>query len=64
MKKPLKTVSDIDFLMKEWDFVKNSEEGIDPYKLGAQSNKYAYWICEKGHKWRAKISNRYIIYLF
>ena len=45
--------------MQEWDFDTNSTLGILPEKLGSQSNTYAYWKCKYGHKWKAKISNRY-----
>lgn len=43
-------------LMKEWDFDKNT---INPKNLAPCSGKYAWWKCEKGHSWSAKISNRY-----
>ena len=37
------TVSQVDFLMEEWDFERNNSEGIDPNILSAQSSKKAYW---------------------
>ena len=59
MKKPKETVSQVKRLMDEWDFESNSIIGIFPDKLGSQSNTYAFWKCKYGHKWRAKINNRY-----
>ena len=59
MKTPKETVADVDWLMAEWDYEINSSLGIFPDKLGSQSNTYAFWKCKYGHKWKAKISNRY-----
>lgn len=59
MRKIKESVSQVGRLMKEWDFEKNNELGIDPTKLGSQSNTYAYWKCRFGHSWKAKINNRY-----
>lgn len=59
MKKPLKTISEVPSIMKEWDLDKNNAEGLNPEVLGAQSNRYAYWKCKYGHSWKAKINNRY-----
>ena len=59
MKNPKERVSDVPYLMAEWDFELNSEKHIFPQLLGAQSNKYAYWKCDYGHRWKAKINNRY-----
>ena len=43
-------------LKKEWDYVKNKH--LDPAQLKANSSKEAYWICDKGHSWAAKILYR------
>ena len=59
MKKPKETVSMVKRLMDEWNFEANEDAGIFPDKLGSQSNTYAFWKCKYGHKWRAKINNRY-----
>ena len=59
MKTQKETVSQIKKLMDEWDFESNSSIGIFPDKVGSQSNTYAFWKCKYGHKWRAKINNRY-----
>ena len=53
------TVADVPWLMSEWDYDTNSALGIVPEKLGSQSNTYAHWVCKYGHKWKAKINNRY-----
>ncbi len=42
-------------LAKQWDYEKNS---TGPEMVQSNSNQYAWWICEKGHSWRALISNR------
>ena len=59
MKKPKETVSRVKRLMDEWDFDANNAAGIFPDQLGSQSNVYAFWKCKYGHKWKAKINNRY-----
>jgi len=59
MRELKETVSQVRRLMNEWDIEKNKEAGLDPEKLGSQSNKYAFWKCKCGYKWSAKISNRY-----
>lgn len=43
-------------LKAEWDYDNN--DGLDPQKLTAHSNKRANWICSKGHRWNAVISSR------
>lgn len=42
-------------LMKEWDYGRNT---IDPTMTAEKSGKEAWWICPKGHSWRAIINNR------
>ena len=49
----LKTINPL--LIKEWDYNKNS---FLPSQVTAHSSKDAWWICPKGHSYRAKISNR------
>lgn len=52
-------VSEVDALVKEWNYHKNNEIGLDPNKLVIGSNKYAYWKCMIcGHKWKAQIAKR------
>lgn len=45
-------------LMAEWDWDKNNALGFDPSKITPGSEKKAWWKCEKGHEWQAKIYNR------
>lgn len=42
-------------LVKEWDCSTNAKgpEAYQPY-----SNAYVGWLCEAGHRWKAKINNR------
>jgi DNA-directed RNA polymerase subunit RPC12/RpoP len=42
-------------IAKQWDFSKNRKK---PDEFTAYSNKYAWWVCEKGHSWKALINNR------
>lgn len=46
-------------LLEEWDWEKNNEIGLDPYKLTVGSNKKANWVCSKGHTWDAMIYSRH-----
>ena len=40
---------------EQWDFTKNHQ---NPDEVFAHSNKYAWWLCKKGHSWEALINNR------
>lgn len=42
-------------LLKEWDFEKNK---YSPYEVLPKSSKKAWWICNKGHSYKAAIYNR------
>ena len=53
-----KYVIDNEELMKEWDWVENDKLSLDPQKLTYSSNKKAFWICKKGHKWYSNIRDR------
>lgn len=44
-------------LAAEWDYEKNGD--LLPCNVLPQSNQSAHWICSKGHKWQAKINDRY-----
>ena len=59
MRKLKETVADVEWLVSEWDYDTNSALGIFPDKIGSQSNTYAFWKCKFGHKWKARIGNRY-----
>ena len=39
-------------LLEQWDWEKNEDS---PWELSCANNGFAYWICEKGHSWKAKI---------
>lgn len=45
-------------IMKQWDWVKNGAEGIDPTKLAPSGMTKAYWKCDRGHTWNASVNNR------
>ena len=42
-------------LLSEWDYDKNDKA---PQEVVRGSDYYAWWKCENGHTWRAKITNR------
>ena len=46
------------FLLSQWDFYKNDELGLNPNVLTVNSNKKAYFICEKGHSYYTSINNK------
>ena len=43
-------------LLIEWDYEKNL--GISPTEISSQSHKNAFWICENGHSYSARVQNR------
>jgi len=58
MAKEKQYVSDNARLMKEWDWEKNNALSFYPNLITVGSDKKVWWICEKGHSFRASISNR------
>lgn len=51
-------VSEVPFLMDQWDFEKNLE--FDPNTITAGSNKRPFWKCKKcGYSWQASAKSRY-----
>ena len=42
--------------LKEWNYKKNND--ISPSELTIGSGKKVWWICDKGHEWKATISDR------
>lgn len=42
-------------LKDEWDFEKNAEDGINPEEYSYGSKQMAWWKCDKGHSWKARI---------
>ena len=57
-KKEKQHVSENAQLMAEWDWEKNSEDGIDPQKATIGTPRKAWWICKYKHNWQAAISSR------
>lgn len=52
------TVSDVSFLLSQWDYEKNVDLVIN--KLSASSHKPANWHCKKcGYEWECSIKSRY-----
>ncbi len=46
-------------LMEDWDYEKNSTEGLFPTKISIGSGKKAYWKCSVcGYEWMASIASR------
>ena len=45
-------------LMAEWNYKKNNDLGLLPDQIGENSPIKAWWKCEFGHEWEARISNR------
>jgi len=43
-------------LAKEWHPTRNGK--ITPLDVTPNANKKAWWICKKGHEWKANINNR------
>ena len=43
-------------LAAEWDSEKNGD--LRPRNVAANTRTKAWWLCEKGHSWKADISNR------
>ncbi|MBQ9975615.1 MAG: zinc-ribbon domain-containing protein [Clostridia bacterium] len=54
-------IKNIPDLIKEWDWERNSEIGLNPATLTHGSTKKAFWICNKGHKYEARIDHRCIM---
>lgn len=47
--------------MEEWDWEENNKVALDPSRLMSGSNKKAFWICHRRHKWKASIYGRAIL---
>ena len=45
-------------MLAEWDYDANQAAGLDPALVRPRSNKKAHWVCVRGHRWEASISNR------
>ena len=42
-----------EYLLDEWNYLKNQVLGLSPEMIGAGSGKKVWWRCEKGHSWQA-----------
>ena len=51
-------ISNIPYLLTEWNWTKNNNMELDPCKLLPSSNKKVWWLCSNGHEWQARISDR------
>lgn len=46
-------------LLKEWDFERNSKDGIFPENITNHDSKtQIHWVCKRGHHWRKSVSYR------
>lgn len=54
-------ICDDEQLISEWDWEENNKISLDPYQLTHGSTKRAHWICEKGHRFSARIDHRTIM---
>jgi len=47
-------------LLEQWDWEKNKQLGLDPYKIRPGADKKLFWKCSKGsdHRWQASINAR------
>lgn len=52
----MKMLSEIPELAAQWHLARNGT--LSPAQVPAQSNKRAWWHCEKLHEWDATVSNR------
>ncbi len=43
-------------ILKEWNYKRNID--VSPREITYGSNKKVWWICERGHEWKATISSR------
>ena len=43
-------------LLPEWDYEKNQD--IDPERITYQARKKVWWLCARGHSWKAEIFHR------
>lgn len=45
-------------LLKEWDYKKNQQAGIDILSISKGSSKRVYWKCAEGHMWDCTLASR------
>lgn len=53
-------ITDYPELMKDWDWIKNGEDGLFPYNITVGSSKFPHWKCHKcGYEWnKARVVDR------
>ena len=51
-------IKDIGHLLKEWDWEKNSNDGLFPDQISFGSTKKVWWKCSLDHSWQASPNNR------
>lgn len=49
------TINNHEYLLKEWDYEKND---LKPEKVAPHSNKKYWFICKRGHSYKAQLANR------
>lgn len=45
-------------LFEQWNFEKNSNLGLDVYKITQGSGKKAWWVCSHEHEWQTAVHHR------
>lgn len=45
-------------LVQQWDVDANQARGLDPFAIKPFCDAQADWVCERGHRWASKVSNR------
>ena len=45
-------------VLKEWDYQRNNEIGIDPTKIAPKTKKKVMWICSRGHSYGCTVANK------
>lgn len=45
-----------DTLLREWDAARNG--GLTPSDVSFGSHQKVWWLCDKGHAWRAVVNSR------
>ncbi len=59
MSRQKKSISQIDYLISEWDHAKNETIGLLPETTSVWLKKDANWICPIGHSYTARIDHRF-----
>ena len=51
-------IKEMDTLLAEWDWEKNTQDGISPDRISHGSTRKVWWKCSKGHGWQTSPNNR------